>query len=442
MNRRSWILATALLGWPVLAHSETFDAAPPGGVDDTATLRAAFERCTPGDAACEVRLAPGTYRTGFVIVRGFHGAVRGAGMDATVIEALPGLAAGTCNVPPLGVYSCPPTAENPWPDLLLFLDSDVTMSDLGVRVTAFAPTNGWFYADDWWVDWLKSAVHVVGDARFDRVSFEGGPGTDDVYNLDNGPMVEGGGRFEMRRCRVRNTGNGFEVYGMQGGRVLVGGTAADANVFEASSGGTFLALTASEVEVSFNRIDTDYFGWGGIVWLGTDTPAARASPNRVLLAHNGIRHRGVYEDGIWIQDDAAPRGSKTIDLAIVGNAIEGASPAPWTTRAIGLGGSADALVASNRISGTAWIGIVAGRSSGCVLKANDLQALDAMRAPIVLQPTTHDCVVVGGPLATTVLDLGVNDTLVGVERAAGLEAGPEVSEAMRARAELMLRAGR
>src|SRR5690349_11337843 len=63
----------------------------PGRADDTSALQAAFDACVAERPGCTVELAAGTFHTKQLIVRNFHGTLRGAGQAASIIEALPNL---------------------------------------------------------------------------------------------------------------------------------------------------------------------------------------------------------------------------------------------------------------------------------------------------------------------------------------------------------------
>lgn len=103
----------------------------PSGVDDTAALQDALEACRFASSGCNVELAAGSFKARPLLVFGFRGALRGPGKDTTVIEALPGI--DVVDAEP-AVIAVAPTTTEPWPFLVTFVDGDVEISDLTLRI--------------------------------------------------------------------------------------------------------------------------------------------------------------------------------------------------------------------------------------------------------------------------------------------------------------------
>lgn len=70
---------------------------------------------------CTVRLEAGTYHTRQQVVQGFRGTFSGAGSHRTIIEPLAPLRVSQDE----NVLARPPSVENPWPILFLFIDADM-----------------------------------------------------------------------------------------------------------------------------------------------------------------------------------------------------------------------------------------------------------------------------------------------------------------------------
>ena len=85
----------------------------PSGGDDTPEIQAALDSCVDSGKACVVQLQAGLFRVSGLQATGFRGSLRGTGIDETTL-----LAAGS------GATS----------DLMRFVDSDVTISDLEIRL--------------------------------------------------------------------------------------------------------------------------------------------------------------------------------------------------------------------------------------------------------------------------------------------------------------------
>lgn len=120
----------------VLQDSIVFTVLPTG-TDDTANLQCAFDAAVAAGASAEVRLVAANYHTAQIVVYDFLGKFSGAGANNTVIYNLPRL--------PVAVdftYS-PPSAENPWPDLFVFVDGDYSITKLAIHIVGDEPVEPW-----------------------------------------------------------------------------------------------------------------------------------------------------------------------------------------------------------------------------------------------------------------------------------------------------------
>jgi hypothetical protein len=109
-----------------------------------------------------------------------------------------------------------------------------------------------------------------------------------------------------------------------------------------------------------------------------------------------------------------------------------------------------AVISNNRIIGTnAFLGLALEGASECIVKANNVEQMNAELAPIglltvnlgteeepVLLPTSGSTVVGSGNKAN-VYDEGVNNTLVGVNNMHGNPPGPAVRDAMKRKLEMI-----
>ena len=118
------------------ARGHTVNVPPPNGVDDTANIQAALDTCVAYGPGCTVKLAAGKYLTKQVVIYNFQGTFKGMGIDSTTIEALPNLP-----VTNLTVTSCQPNLTDCiWPGLFEFVDGNISVSDLSIKITA-VPAN-------------------------------------------------------------------------------------------------------------------------------------------------------------------------------------------------------------------------------------------------------------------------------------------------------------
>ncbi len=103
------------------------------------------------------------------------------------------------------------------------------------------------------------------------------------------------------------------------------------------------------------------------------------------------------------------------------------------------------IVSNNKISGTGWVGLcLYDGNTQDTLFGNNLQKFTPQEQPdgtfgppILLEETTSNCTVVGGPNATNVMDLGTSNTLVGVNNMHGNPPGPAIRDAMKRKMELI-----
>jgi hypothetical protein len=65
----------------------------PNGTDDTENILKAFAEAAAAGPGTTIQLVAGEYRTGAVEVYGFHGTVKGAGTDKTIMNIIPGIPA-------------------------------------------------------------------------------------------------------------------------------------------------------------------------------------------------------------------------------------------------------------------------------------------------------------------------------------------------------------
>lgn len=126
------------------ARAGTLIPLPPSGdttgVTDSDALQAAVEN---QGSPVDIRLAPGTYYLNkAILMANFHGSIRGAGMDDTLIR----LAAEIPVSDACPVWRRPPSKAEPWPYLFEVLGGDVTFSDLAMDVIPRVPAH-FFYGE-------------------------------------------------------------------------------------------------------------------------------------------------------------------------------------------------------------------------------------------------------------------------------------------------------
>jgi hypothetical protein len=409
-------------------------APSPGGTDDTAALQAALDRCVSHGPGCTVQLAAGRYLTRQLLAYGFRGTFRGRGRGVTQLEALPGLKVDSlASDTEDGLYE-PPSAEHPWPSLLLFVDGDVRVSDLAIRFPHVPAAEPYELAPGFRIAALIDAIRFMGQRRTDaiveRVAVEGREDPDTGFwgfNVANavtyaGELPTGSGipfdyypitgHLTVRSSHLQSVASGVYPTIVHGGKVTIGGSPGAGNLIENVSVGADLeSLQGSVVDVSHNRvIGARWAAAWAIPWCCGYLPT---KPSRFLIHDNHLVPTGTPADGIVLVDDPA---TPWIQAHVTRNTIEAQGIGYGAISAYNTRGS---LVHGNRITGSGAdaIGIWNGR--GALVLRNDVEdfaanyTADFGHAQIVLDGSTSDSRVVCRTPADTVLDQGSGNRLIG-----------------------------
>jgi len=424
------------------AGTKTVIVSPSGG-NDTAGIQAAFDACA-GRPGCTVRFTAGHFFTNSVAVRHFAGFVTGAGQGKTVIDSLRGLDPSLPGVTLTQFDPGDPTTLFPVPVLLGFDGGSVSMSNLTFDITAAEPAETWYLDYSAWTD-LRVTVLVTGNtsSTFDRVTFVGHAGSS--WGVNNVHPIcicgmrqldEAGGDWSViqptrgnhaiTRSTFEGVNNAIVVQQLTDGKLTVGGNASRGNFFDAAIAFNPSDNPNSDVEFSYNDIDTYYFGAWIEDWEAVAGGQHPARPGRYAISHNTI-HVGDWANGVVLADiGRAPGTAATFVATVADNTIilDAANSA-------GIFGynSRNAIIRDNAISGVGPLGIYAGTScdpgSGCdevtgwLILSNNVQKMTAASAPIWLGPGTSHCTVVGTNLQTTVQDDGTGNVLIDVTRHSG-----------------------
>jgi hypothetical protein len=382
------------------ARTRTVTVAPSGG-DDTMAIRQAFATCIAVGPGCTVQLTEGTFLTRQHVIEGFHGAFVGAGMDRTFIEPLAPLYVNENEM----VLMDDPTDEAPWPILFLFVGANMTMADLGFRVTAFEVTTPWNIFGTQFTA-LATVVSLTGEgARVDveRIAMEAGEGTFFGVNVVNGVFVQGilpgpsggfgdrpsaSGTFTVRDSRFDGLDSGVVMENLDGATVSVRDSVFDGVFTIAVSD-----VSDSLVEIANNDITALENGIDIIAGMFRQPAAV----SRIVISGNTLR---VAADGqgVTLADEA---DVPTLQLLLDGNVFE------LDDALAGIAGFAHgAVLRDNVMRGTAGAGVRVGvrphddddeptpLADTWVLAGNDLSALTAETAAVWLTADARDAVVV------------------------------------------------
>lgn len=403
-----------LLAWVVgmgAATAQNYDepartvTVVPSGGDDTDALRAAFAWCVEVGAGCTVALEAGTYATRQLEVAGFEGAFVGAGMDATVIELITPLRIA----PPRVDVAQGPADPLFGPVLLSFRDADLQMRDLGFRVTDPSPSETWRYAGTE-IRALAVIVELIGRfARVDmeRVALDAGEGVFYGTNVLNGIFVllESDGdepapasRITFRDGRIVGASSGITVAGLENAVVQV----RDSIVEAPDLGLEIVNVGTSLVELRGNRLRGESAAISVAVTEVLDGPTTWIVVDNTVIVDPSADAYGVRVEEL--------PGRPTQRLLLERNTfdLDGA--------VAGVAGSVDGMVVrGNVFRGRARAGIRVGssRTTPWLVYGNDLVALEAQDAAIVVTSSGRGAIVVC-EAPTSVLDEG-RDTLLACE---------------------------
>ena len=382
------------------ARSRTVTVVPSGG-DDTMALRQAFATCIAVGPGCTVRLTEGTFVTRQHVIEGFHGAFVGAGSDRTFIEPLAPLYVTDAEM----VLMNDPTDAEPWPILFLFIDANMTMADLGFRVTDYEVTTPWNIFGTQFTA-LATVVSLTGEAArvdVERIAMEAGEGTFFGVNVVNGVFVQGilpgpsggfgdrpaaSGTFTVRDSRFLGLDSGVVMENLEGATVSVRDSVFD-GVFTIGVSD----VSDSLVEIANNDITAIENGIDVIAGMFRQPTAA----SRIVIAGNTLRVAGDGQ-GVTLADEA---DVPTLQVLLAGNVFE------LDGALSGIGGFARGVtVRDNVMRGTAVAGVRVGvrphddddaslsQADAWVFTGNDVGALAAEVAAVWLAEGSRDAIVV------------------------------------------------
>jgi len=427
----------AVLGLVILtplaasAHSNTVYVSPPNGADDTSNIQSALNTCVAYGKGCTVQLASGNYLTKQLVAYNFRGTFKGKGKNKTIVEALPELdVTGFPQRQNNEFFECRPnTTDCSWPSLIVFVDGDIHVSDMAIKISSVPSTKPWFIGD-WEVTALIDALRFMGQYRtsayVERVAISGMPDDNDFgFNVVNGVLFAGefprsetpydyyflSGTFSVISSSFNTMYDGAGADGFfTDSRLTIGGSGTTGNVFENLAVGIDLeSLGNSIIEVSHNTVATGTYASAWVIpwccWLPT-------SPSLFLIHDNTFKPSGPYADGIYLQDDPT---DKWIYTVIYNNIVE--------TEDIGYGGisaysTKGTTIVNNTISGNGAdaIGIWDGAYAAVI--GNNVENFTASSdlAQIVLDGTTAHSTVLCENSNDTVMNQGTDNKLIGCQQ--------------------------
>jgi hypothetical protein len=213
----------------------------PSGGDDTPDLMQAFEDAKTAGPGSVVQLCEGEYHVGYMQIRDFCGALKGAGKGKTIITVLPGL------------YLDDLFAQNLFHCMVKFVGGDVHLSHFTMQTPPgkLTESTGWpnmhlnsllnfsaFSVNYETGNESRSINVVIDNVNFRGQYLEGGPGYVNHYNcfiavragfdyfppssvLDN-PLPREKIDFKITNCEFSTFVYGLVLNGMKNSRVIIG----------------------------------------------------------------------------------------------------------------------------------------------------------------------------------------------------------------------------
>lgn len=433
-----WVLTLVLAtSAPMTATAigSTVWVPPPNGSDDTANIQAALDTCVAKGDGCTVQLAAGTYHTRQLVEYNFQGTFKGAGVGATVIQAIYPL---SVNIP--DVYfdgECMPnTSTCLWPSLVIFVNGKIVVSDLSM--VELAPpgeaTTGWLFAGSRFTD-LIDTLRFMGNqpthATVDRVNVQGltdsSPTTLSGFNLINGIIFVG----ELPRSSepfdyyvlsgslaVRNSSFSTMSDGVAGGQLtsshfIIGGSPSTGNVFDNVNPAMDLeSAEKSDFEISYNTCTgISYAMWVVPYHQGLPHALLPSEPSQYYIHDNKLFTTGQFADGLYLLDEPPYR---FIDAMVWNNTIKLQNS---LSEGIGVIYTNGTVLADNSISGSdAYdaIGLYHSALGGLINNGVNAVTVDSTvgNAQIFLNPRTSENFVLCATPSDTVLNQGTQNIVV------------------------------
>jgi len=397
-------------------------------------------------------LAAGTYLTSQLVEYNFQGTFKGMGQRKTTIQALPNLPV------PFDLFTqgeCKPnTTDCLWPDLIIFVDGNITVSDFTISEPNIPATQPWLGGA---YTCLNDGIRFMGqnrtNASVQRVTFKGKPDTSSTscpdFNFCNATIFAGefpksqtpfdyyflSGSFSVSNSSFSNVWLGVGADGFRkDSSVVVGGSPLAANSFKNVDLGSFVAIAQNSTgEVSYNKSSGNYAAIIIAPWIpGVFNPSG---PSLNFIHDNNLTPTGSCANGVFMQDDP---NDPRLYATVYNNTIQGQNLCP-----IDVGYTSGTTIMNNKIVGTGQFAIGMEDDTYAAVLGNDVTGFvaDSGFAQIMLDgtllwgtpaDTSYSMVVCKTP-SDTVMNLGTNNTMIGckqVTNAAGVvsqKAAPRIA---------------
>jgi hypothetical protein len=405
----------ALIGLPLEARVVP---CPDQQIDSSAAIQAALMAARTGET---VSLQACTYYVAnpIWVQKAFHGALRGAGKDQTVITTLPGSKIngipnpwGFGSLSTIFQFEVPPGQKG-----------NIQVSDFSIVITDPEPA-GTQDSNDFFQHALYNLFVVSGtkvDTRFEHLRLVASAGNVQNRNVAHAFHIAGfptdlmKGNHLLSDTDLEMMAIAYDTFWMQDSSLKVTNS-----TFTNNSWGPILEDCSNCVgEVTSNTVTSPDFE-GIAISQGGLSDFIPAKPSSYLVTHNTILASGTtvfpsgFADGVLLID-LAPFPSLYAGVAFNTITLEDTQGAGI----VGIGAQ-KASALSNNITGSGLAGITTGIAgdtvTGWLILRNNVEGVTALVAPVWLGPGTNHCTVVGDGHTTLVLDEGTDNKLINVTK--------------------------
>jgi hypothetical protein len=423
------LVAAPTAAW---AGSHTIYVPPPNGVDDTANIQAGLNACVAYGRGCTVQLAAGRYLTRQLVTYNFQGTFKGLAKDQTIIEAIHPLTVTGFAGPSLCL---PNLTDCLWPTLIIFVEGDIQVSDLAIRITAPPGTatapytlEGSLYTS--LLDGLRFMGKHPTKVQIESIAMEGLSDDSSTslggFNVNNGIIYTGelprsstpfdyyflSGSLTVRNSSFKSMVDGVSQDGfLQSSQITIGGSPSTGNHFDNLLLGIDMEGSQSSVfDISYNESSGIYTGMWVVPWAvfyATKT-------SRYLIHDNKFVGTGQYAEALYLYDDVS---NPWIQAQVWNNTIE---VQDTLSEGFGIYNTKGTVAWSNTITGSEGFDAIGlWNSSSSTVIGNNVSGFTVDPtgyALIYLDPsTTHDLIACNSA-SDAVLNQGTNNVVIGCQQ--------------------------
>jgi hypothetical protein len=411
------------------AHAAPVFIVEPGGGDDTPAIMQAFMDAKAAGAGSVVQLVEGEYHLGFIEIRDFHGSFCGAGKDKTIITVMDNLDAMALIV------------QGQYPQLMKFVGGDVHISGFTLQTPEGAISNmaaghiqclmnfSAYNAIYELGNESRSINAVVNNVSFGGQFFEGGMGFykyayNCLFAVRAGYDCIGMSDLPREHINFKITNSDFNTFcyglvleAMKNSEVIVGGKNNGNEFNNCEQGGGVWESRAMKILVEGNTFNVPELCWGfdvndypyypGVLKVEPETETTICNVN------NNVFNLNTADYGLYFRNQRhfVYPGEKPMAIQVKNNLFNMTDWYPWAIYSQVTKGM---VIRNNKLSGTAWDGIVLDLYSaeGLIL-GNNFSAAEFYRSSVFLMGTTQGWTVVGGNVGDNVLDMGTDNIITG-----------------------------